>query len=182
MAGRSDGDPQQHDHSMSRPAPFVQAAIDGDQAALLGLLKASRPDIRRYARATCHAADVEDAVQETLWLLYRRVGTLRAAASFSAWLFAVVRRECLRLGRKARMLEPAPASELLLLSQSDDALRLDLVNAIQSLPDHYRVIVIMRDLEERTIDEMAAALGLTREAVKGRLNRARALLREYLLS
>ena len=167
----------------SPSTPFVAAAIAGDHSALLGLLKAARPDIRRYARATCRAADVEDAVQETLWLLYRRVGTLRAVSSFSAWLFAVVRRECLRLGRKAGLAAASvPGEELTLLAQSDDALRLDLANAIQSLPEHYRIIVIMRDMEERTIDEIADALGLSREAVKGRLNRARTALREYLMA
>lgn len=167
----------------SSSASFVQGALAGDQAALLGLLKAARPDIRRYARATCRASDVEDAVQETLWLIYRRVGTLRAVSSFSAWLFAIVRRECLRLGRKAGLPAPSPsAREVVLLTQTDDALRMDLANAIQSLPMHYRTIVIMRDLEERTIDEMAEALDLTREAVKGRLNRARAILRDYLVT
>ncbi len=167
----------------SPSAPLVQAALAGDHAALLGLLKAARPDIRRYARATCRASDVEDAVQETLWLIYRRIGTLRAASSFSTWLFAVVRRECLRLGRKAGLPVPGPsARESVLLTQTDDALRMDLANAIQSLPPHYRTIVVMRDLEERTIDEMAEALGLTREAVKGRLNRARIILREYLVT
>jgi RNA polymerase sigma factor (sigma-70 family) len=153
----------------------------GDQSALLGLLKASRPDIRRYAQATCRAADVEDAVQETLWLLYRRIGTLRAISAFSAWSFAIVRRECLRLGRATGVVQDhSPAKERELLTQSDDALRLDLANALQSLPEHYRTVVIMRDLEERTVDEIANALGLTREAVKGRLHRARMLLREYL--
>ena len=169
---------------MSRPSgALVELAVAGDPAALLGLIEAARPDIRRYARATCRAADVDDAVQETLLLLYRRVGTLRAVSAFSGWLFAIVRRECLRLARALRL---APAdgleAEQAILAQPDAALRLDLSRAIQSLPEHYRSLVIMRDLEERTVDEMAIALGLTREAVKGRLHRARILLREYLLS
>ena len=161
---------------------LVEAAIAGDHAALLGLLKSARPDVQRYARATCRAADVEDAVQEALWLLYRRVGTLRAVSSLSAWLFAVVRRQCLRLARVAGVVgREASDEERSVLAQPDDALRLDLANAIQSLPEHYRTVVVMRDLEERTVDEMASALNLTREAVKGRLHRARSLLREYLL-
>jgi RNA polymerase sigma factor (sigma-70 family) len=164
------------------PASLVQMAIAGDQAALVGLLQAARPDIRRYARAACRANDVDDAVQEALWLLYRKVGTLRAASSLSAWLFAIVRRECLRLARTFRLV-PAEAqhAEASVLSQTEAALRLDVAAAIQSLPEHYRAIVVMRDIEERTVDELADALGLTREAVKGRLHRARTLLREYLL-
>ncbi len=168
---------------MSRlPAPLVQMAIGGDQTALVRLLEAARPDIRRYARVTCRANDVDDAVQEALWLLYRKVGTLRAASSVSAWLFAVVRRECLRLARGFGL---APSlthpSEIDILSQPDEGLRLDVAAAIQSLPEHYRSIVVMRDFEEQTIDEIAGSLNLSREAVKGRLHRARILLREYLL-
>ena len=60
-------------------------------------------------------------------------------------------------------------------------MRLDVARAIQSLPEHYRAVVVLRDLEELTIDEIAARLAATRETVKARLHRARALLREYLL-
>jgi len=63
---------------------------------------------------------------------------------------------------------------------TDEALRLDVIAAIESLPPHYREIVILRDFEELRIDEIVGRLGLTRESVKGRLHRARALLREYL--
>jgi RNA polymerase sigma-70 factor (ECF subfamily) len=62
----------------------------------------------------------------------------------------------------------------------DEALRLDLARALESLPAHYRELVLLRDVEELTIDEIAQALGLTREAAKGRLRRARALMQEYL--
>ena len=60
-------------------------------------------------------------------------------------------------------------------------LRLDLADAIQSLPEHYRVIVLMRDVEELTISEIAASLQITRETVKARLHRARKLIREYIM-
>ena len=67
------------------------------------------------------------------------------------------------------------------LATVDDAeLRLDLTNAIQSLPEHYRQIVLLRDVDDLTIDEIAQSLSLSREAVKGRLHRARGLIREYL--
>ena len=47
-------------------------------------------------------------------------------------------------------------------------------------PEHYREVVLLRDVEELTINEIAERLGRTREAVKGNLHRARLLLREYL--
>ena len=163
--------------------PQVEAAIAGDQAALLAVLAAAQPDIRRYARLSCRASEVEDAVQETLWLLYRRIGSLRAAAALSGWLFAVVRRQCLRLARLAfggAMFEDDADLENRLLARGDQELRIDLTRAIQSLPPHYREVVLLRDVEEMTIDEIGAALALTRETVKARLARARRMIREYL--
>ena len=66
------------------------------------------------------------------------------------------------------------------MSRSIADLRIDVANAIQSLPDHYRQVVLLRDVNELTIDEIGSKLGVTREAAKARLHRARHLIREYL--
>jgi RNA polymerase sigma-70 factor (ECF subfamily) len=162
---------------------LVEAARRGDAEALVSLIVAAQPDVRRYAARNCRAADIDDAVQETLLLLYRRVGTLRAVTSFSAWLFAVARRACLRLLRLAAGSAEAPAADvegrLALLAPED--IRIDLSRAIQSLPDHYREVILLRDIEELSIDEIAGVLGLTRESVKARIHRARLMIREYLI-
>lgn len=162
---------------------LFEAARLGDPDAISSLLQTAQPDIRRYARATCRSsADAEDAAQEALWILFRHVGTIRSLLAFSAWLFSVVRRECLRLARKAGL---APAAELeeaeaALLSRPEVDLRLDVAAAFEALPPHYRDVVLMRDVKEMTIDEIAEALAATRQTVKARLHRARALMREYL--
>src|SRR5262252_978693 len=74
------------------PEALAHAASAGDRDAIAALLAAAQPDIRRYARRTCRTtSDVEDAVQETLFVLYRRLGMLRRVGSLSAWpvLFVV---------------------------------------------------------------------------------------------
>lgn len=162
---------------------LIVSARTGDAAAISLLLAAAQPDIRRYARASCRTADVDDAVQDALCLLHRHIGSLRVVTAFSGWLFAVVRRECIRLERKARgRFVPVATIE-------DDArfavrppheLRLDLSAALEALPAHYRDVVLLRDMEELTIDEIAARLQATRETIKARLRRARAMVREYL--
>ena len=164
---------------------LVEAARAGDEAALVAVLAATQPNIRRYARRTCiRATDVEDAVQEALLLIHRRLGSLRALSSFTAWAMAIVRRECLRLARRYGLpiesVDDTALDDNAILSKTDHELRLDLARAIHSLPDHYREVIIIRDLEEQTVEEIAAQLSLTREAVKGRLHRARSLVREYL--
>ncbi len=164
---------------------LFEAARLGDPQAIAHLLESAQPDIRRYARQTClSSADAEDAAQEALWILFRHVGTIRALLSLSAWLFSVVRRECLRLARRAGLAPPVDEghAEALLLAKPEADLRLDVAAAFEALPPHYRDVALMRDVREMTIDDIAAALGESRQTVKARLHRARALMREYLTS
>ena len=123
-------------------------------------------------------------MQETLIVLYRKVGSLREVGAISGWLFRIVNRYCLRLAmrlmacrRPSRRRRSSSAPQV-----PKPELRIDIARAIQSLPEHYREIVVLRDLEELTIDEIAGRLRSTRETVKARLHRARALLREYLIA
>jgi RNA polymerase sigma factor (sigma-70 family) len=162
---------------------LIAAARGGDENALVSLISAAQPDVRRYAARNCRAADIDDAVQETLLLLYRRVGTLRAVTSFSAWLFALVRRACLRLLRKSTAVTDPTTDEMdtRLARLRPEDIRIDLCRAIQSLPEHYREVILLRDVEELSIDEIAAVLGLSRESIKARIHRARIMIREYLI-
>jgi len=162
---------------------LIEAARSGDEKALLSLIAAAQPDVRRYATRNCRAADIDDAVQETLLLLYRRVGTLRVVTSFSAWIFAVARRACLRLLRMSAGIpdESSDAADARLAHLRPEDLRIDLSRAIQSLPEHYRNVILLRDIEELSIDEIAAVLELSRESVKARIHRARMMIREYLI-
>jgi RNA polymerase sigma factor (sigma-70 family) len=165
---------------------LLEAARAGQPAAISAVLAAAQPDIRRYAFRSCaFTDDVDDAVQESLWILYRRIGVIQALTSFSGWLLQVVRRECSRLARRALNLGKSidvedQSLEAHLAVRNTHDLQLDLAAAIQSLPPHYREIVLLRDVEEQTIDEIAATLALTRESAKARLHRARKLIREYM--
>lgn len=62
----------------------------------------------------------------------------------------------------------------------DPELRQDLIAAIHSLPDKYRDVIVLRDIQEFSIGEISVELLLTREAVKSRIHRARLMIREYL--
>lgn len=162
---------------------LICAAQAGDPAALALLLGMCRGDARRYAQKHCHASDVDDAVQESLLIISRKVKGLKAAIAFSSWLFTVIKHECRRLQRMLLRHEPLDdeRAEQQLASRSDHALRVDLANALESLPAHYLEVVLLRDFEELTIAEIAERLGQPAGAVKSRLHRARELVREYLL-
>jgi RNA polymerase sigma factor (sigma-70 family) len=162
---------------------LVCAARDGDALALEQLLVASRTQIVRFAERHCVIHDVEDAVQETLIQTSRRIGQLRVVEAFAGWVFRIAKRECDRLKRAWRLHihdyapdQPLPEPVV----RPVEELRCDLVAALQSLPLHYREVLLLRDAQDFTIEEMSERLGLTRLAVKARLHRARVLVREYI--
>ncbi|GGC75031.1 RNA polymerase sigma factor [Undibacterium terreum] len=164
--------------------PLLESARLGDPGALDSLLQVCQPDIRRYAQRRCLLSDVDDAVQETLLILSRKVKSLRAAAAFSGWLIKIVQRECRKMGRITLNYDPYDEEkvEQWLSTKPTDAIRLDLVNALESLPEHYREIILLRDFEELSINEIAEILKLSTPATKSRLHRARELTREYILA
>ncbi len=160
----------------------LEAARAGDRPALERVLTRSRQDLRRYAEHHCEINDAEDAIQEALFTASRRLMDLRRLECFASWLFRIVKRECNRLKRGVRSFMHEPITDDIAEVRHVEyrGLTRDLAAAMQSLPAHYREIVLLRDLEGLSINELAERLGLTREATKARLHRARSLAREYL--
>ncbi|WP_447502663.1 RNA polymerase sigma factor [Aeromonas caviae] len=171
-------------HGMIEKENLILSAQTGDHAAISRLLAVCHADARRYARKHCHASDVDDAVQESLMVISRKVSGLKSVAAFSSWLFTVIKRECHRLERMMFKQDPLEddVAEQQLANRSDESLRIDLANALESLPAHYLEVVLLRDFEELTIAEIAERLGEQPGAIKSRLHRARELVREYLIS
>jgi RNA polymerase sigma factor (sigma-70 family) len=165
-------------------APLFEAAQAGDTGALAQLLERTQPDLRRYAQRSCLISDVDDAVQETLWILSRYVGRLQSALGLSRWLFRVMRRECRRMTRQTLRMDlwDESRTDQIMAHLPPPLLRVEVARAIESLPPHYRQVLVLRDFEELTIGELAHALELTPANVKSRLHRARELVREYLAS
>jgi RNA polymerase sigma factor (sigma-70 family) len=164
---------------------LIEDAQGGNPAAIAKLLAVCQPDIRRFARRTCsRSEDAEEAVQVALWQLYRKVGALRTTATFVTWLFRIVERECFRLFRARSAYEPAEEAEVEALAAPGVPvdLRIDLSRAIAALPMAYRSVLVLRDIDELTAPEVAAQLGLTLEAVKSRLHRARGMVRASLMA
>jgi len=165
-------------------AALFAAAQAGDPVALERMLRELQPDIRRYARRQCHRTSaIEDVVQEALIVLYRRLGNVRDPLALAGWIFRVVTRLCLLpvLGLIRGAEELTERHEAKYFAQvPKDELRIDLVRALESLPDMYREVILLRDMEQLTIGEVADRLRITREACKSRIHRGRALLREYL--
>ncbi|WP_327353764.1 RNA polymerase sigma factor [Streptomyces sp. NBC_01304] len=168
---------------------LIKAAQDGDVTSLTTVVMESQPHVRKFALSLCSSPqDAEDAAQEALIILYRKIGTLRATGALASWMFRIVRNECLRQVRQ-------------LVSRSDDALdagpeasaepsaedavlhRLEgerIAAAVCALPPDQRQVLILRDVQGLPGRTVARSLGLSNAAMKSRLHRARAVLRHSL--
>jgi RNA polymerase sigma factor (sigma-70 family) len=110
--------------------------------------------VRRFAQSMCGTPqDAEDATQEALIILYRKIGTLRASGALASWMFRIVARDCLRRFRLMRrhMSNVEPEYEVPMRSAEDDvAARLEaerVAAAIAALPPEQRNVLIMRDVQ-----------------------------------
>jgi RNA polymerase sigma factor (sigma-70 family) len=162
----------------------ILSAKAGNTTAIEQVLALSRQDLRRYAEHYCMMDDIEDAVQEALIITSRRIRQLRDAAAMSSWMFRIVKRECNRLRRGWRMLTNQEIDETILpvVTPESNELRVELGRVIVALPPHYREILLMRDIEGMSLQEISAQLRLELAATKSRLHRARATVREHFTS
>jgi RNA polymerase sigma factor (sigma-70 family) len=163
---------------------LIAAAQRGDVESIAALVSGSHPHVQRFARSLCASPqDAEDAAQEALIILYRKIGTLRASGALASWMFRIVRNECLRRSRLMRR-RPEPVQDTATRSAEDDVLqRLEadrVAAAIAALPAEQRRVLIMRDVQGYPGRMVAEALGLSTAAMKSRLHRARAALHHAL--
>lgn len=157
---------------------LLRAARSGDAVAIERLLARHQPDVRRFARRVCTTEDADDAVQHTLVQMSTYLGTFVGVVHLTRWLFTVVKRECIRLINRARRIEPPTGDPVSARSDADLALALE--QALARLDPDLRDVVLLRDVEQRSGPEVAAALGITLAAMKSRLHRGREVLRRAL--
>jgi len=167
----------------------------GDTAVFEILMRRYNQRLFRAARAiTRDDADAEDAVQQAYLAAYKHLDQFAGTARFSTWLTRIAVREALgklRTRKRRGEVDLEGHEETMAMSdQPDDspekhAERRELVgvleSAVDALPEIYRVVFMMREVEQLSTTETAEVLELSEEAVKVRLHRARAMLRDGLM-
>lgn len=163
---------------------LIQAAQAGDLSALNEVLSCSRQDLRRYAEYHCGVNDVEDAVQETLFMASQRMRDLRSVESFTSWMFRIVKRECNRMRRGWRMMTNQEIDERIQPVTTPVPLewRIQVASMMAMMPPAFRAILLLRDVEGLSLEELSHTLDLSLPATKSRLHRARMLARTMLAS
>jgi RNA polymerase sigma-70 factor, ECF subfamily len=148
---------------------------------------------RQMLRVCGNHADAEDVLIEALLKAYRHLDQLRDSVAFRAWLAKIANRVCWQL-RKREALMPLlqlssleeEGTEITAAEPAADVqvelaeMKTLLINAIANLPAPYRAVYEMRDLQDVAGNEVAQKLGISQAAMKSRLHRARALIRQQL--
>jgi len=177
---------------------LVVLAQGGDNEAFAELIERHRNTCRRLALSILkNAEDAEDEVQNALWKAFEHIGQFQQDAKFSTWLSRIVVNQCLmrlRKDKRARTVsidEPVSAEDNLRLDLPDmnpspeDALgRTELGAVLQTeirrIPPLLREVILLRDVEERPMEEISEKLGISVAAAKSRLLRARLELRSRM--
>lgn len=166
---------------------LTEQAKQGDPRALALLLRDSEPDLRRFAARVCRtSADADDAVAHAMTAIAFKLDAFSGLSRFTTWLFTIIRNECAKYERVARrwvfgttdtLIDRVPGPEQSLTH----AQLLDCVlSAVRDLKPELREVFVLRELEQRNVDECASLLGISESNVKVRLHRARAELRSAL--
>jgi RNA polymerase sigma-70 factor, ECF subfamily len=170
----------------------------GDEAAFEELVRSHAGRLLSVARRFLGGSeDAQDAVQETFIRAFKAIQTFEERAQLHTWLHRILVNTALMKLRERRRKPAESIDELLPTFATDghqtvesrewsDALleRKETAGivreAIAQLPEHYRIVLVLRDLEERDTAETARILGTTTTVVKVRLHRARQALRTLL--
>jgi RNA polymerase sigma-70 factor (ECF subfamily) len=170
---------------------FLDRLRAGDAPAFEELVMTYQHRVYGVAlRMLRNQAEAEEVAQEAFVRAHRALGDFRGDAKLSTWLYAITSRLCLnRLASGERRLRRQGEDALLRLSDAGprpDAalerreLETALGRAIDELPEDRRIVVVLRDIEGLSYDEIAQVLELELGTVRSRLHRARADLKEKL--
>lgn len=173
---------------------WLRKAKDGDQDAFGCLVRAYEKRVFALTRRLCaDPSDAEEAAQDAFLAVWQGLPNFRGEASFSTWLYRLTANACAdilrRRQRRSGQDEPLDQAETLPArgpGPQEAAERKELRSAIEAglrqLPEDYRTALILREIQQLSYEEIAAATGAELGTVKSRISRGRRQLRNFLLA
>jgi RNA polymerase sigma-70 factor (ECF subfamily) len=179
-------------------AGIVRRCLAGDEKAYRELVERYQAQIHALAmRMVRRTEDAQDLTQETFVRMFRALDRYDPARPFAAWLYTIATRLCIDHIRRNRaklmplvrreigsdeeqtieLEDPGPRPDDLAARSEEEQRTAALVD---SLPPHYRIVVVLRHQQDLSYEEIAEALHLPLGTVKARIHRARALLKERM--
>jgi RNA polymerase sigma-70 factor (ECF subfamily) len=169
----------------------IDRVLKGEKDEFAEITRQCNQSLYRVAYAILkNESDAEDVVQTTYLKAYIHLSSFRKDSSFKTWITRILVNECNMQLRKKKKVFALDNSEALRQPSSNvnamdllyhQQLRHWLEQAVLSLPEKYRMVYILREVNELSTEESAMALNLSEENIKVRLHRAKSLLRENLL-
>ena len=194
-------DPNRTPPKVDKDFELIKAIQSGRRELFDQLVQRYEKALYNFGMKMCaEPRDAEDVIQDTFLNVYRYLGEFRFETKFKNWLYRIATSTCLKKRRRSKF---APERELSLdefLPQDEasvdqhmpawatlpldqvlnEELSRTLKQAIAELPEKYRLVLVLRDIEGFSTEESAQILALTPANVKVRLHRARLFLREKL--
>ncbi|MER5252781.1 MULTISPECIES: RNA polymerase sigma factor [unclassified Streptomyces] len=191
MPGDRGGTPEEADASSRREDGLLAVrAAEGDEEAFEALVHRHAPMALRLAtRLLGSRPEAEDAVQDSFVSAWRKLPEFRGDAQFGTWIYRIVTNRCLNLLRTRRPVvaldslpEPsAPEHEVSPARAAEGhAAVADLARAMEGLSPEQRVCWVLRELDGAPYESIAETVGISPEAVRGRVFRARRYLTEAM--
>lgn len=176
---------------------WIAAARQGDQEAFAQLIHLYEKRVFALTLRMCkNPSDAEEAAQEAFFSAWQGIRFFREESSFSTWLYRLASNACVDLlrkeGRHRSAAGPSLNDEALDMDVADTApsphtlaeraeLRQQIEKGLSALPEEYRHVLILRELHQRSYDEISEILSLDLGTVKSRINRGRKRMRKILL-
>lgn len=175
---------------------IIEKAKAGDKVALTELVKKYEQTVYNFAFKICRDRDkAENTMQDAFLSMVKSLNQFDGKSKLSTWLYRIVSNHCLMEYRKRKLdyYDPenndddqlnekyfSDSSQIPDREVENAELKKVLDEAIQKLSPEYRLVFLLRDVEEQSTEETAKILDISVPAVKSRLHRARAFLRNEI--
>ncbi len=173
---------------------WIQAAKSGDQAAFGHLVETYQKRVYALTVRMCPTRELaEEAAQEAFLSVWQGLPFFRGDSAFSTWLYRLASNACVDLLRKegrhqgpslddetvtADVADPSPTPEK---AAEQRELRAQIEAGLRSLSPEHREVLVLREIQQLSYDEIADTLSLDLGTVKSRINRGRRQLRDFLI-
>ncbi len=180
---------------------LVKKSQEGDSLSFEELVKRYEKKIYNLAyRIMGNKEDANDILQETFLEAFRKLSSFEGKSKFSTWLYRIAVNLCLMKKRREKKIDEVPLDMPILTKEEDEIkgelrddwsknplatlenkeVRKKLSKAIDSLPEEYRTVILLRGVNGLSNEEVAKVLKISLPAVKSRLHRARLFVRDQL--
>jgi RNA polymerase sigma-70 factor (ECF subfamily) len=171
---------------------IVSLVLSGEKQLYEKIIRKYNPRLYRIGMAMVKRDDeLEDLMQNAYIKAYENLGQFQSRAGFGTWLTRIFINECLQFLKKEKKVSVDSINEHSMKNVVSDyrapdniALNRELAqaleNALLELPEKYRLVFVMREMEDMSVAETVKALDLSESNVKVRLNRAKTMLRDKL--